>query len=238
MKVLREGCKKLGIQITDNQEEQFRRYYELLVEWNQRMNLTSITEYVDVMNKHFLDSLCILKLSDFPGSSKSRIIDVGTGAGFPGIPIKIMFPDISLTLLDSLNKRIRFLEALKGELKLADVTAIHGRAEEIGKRNEYREQFDFCVSRAVADLSVLSEYCLPLVKIGGAFVAYKSGNCQEELQKSRRAIEILGGKIQEIIDFKIPNSDMSRTLISIRKIKKTPHKYPRKSGTPGKSPLV
>lgn len=238
MEILREGCEKLGIQITESQEQQFMKYYQLLLDWNQRVNLTGITDYEDVMNKHFLDSLCIVQLPGIFCNGAKKIIDVGTGAGFPGIPLKIIFPDIQLVLLDSLNKRIKFLDVLKDELNLKGVTAVHGRAEDIGRKKEYREQFDLCVSRAVANLSVLSEYCIPLICRKGDFVAYKSENIQEELNESKRAIQLLGGCVKEKIDFTVPNSDMGRSLIRIQKISATPEKYPRKSGTPGKSPLV
>lgn len=238
MEVLRTGCKELGIALTGKQEQQFEKYYQLLIEWNQRVNLTSITDYDDVMKKHFLDSLCLVKIPDILKGEKKKIIDVGTGAGFPGIPLKIVFPEIQLTLLDSLNKRINFLNAVVEELELAEVTAIHGRAEELGRNKEYREKFDLCVSRAVAHLSVLSEYCIPLIHEKGDFAAYKSGSIQEELEEAKRAVKLLGGCIRDRVEFKIPNSDMSRSLIRIEKKCITPAKYPRKSGIPGKSPLI
>lgn len=238
MEVLRKGCKELGILLSEKQEQQFMKYYQLLLEWNQRVNLTSITDYEDVINKHFLDSLCLVKIPDVIGKEKKKVIDVGTGAGFPGIPLKIIFPEIQLTLLDSLNKRINFLNVLVEELELDEVTAIHGRAEELGKNKEYRETFDLCVSRAVAHLSVLSEYCIPLVRVKGDFIPYKSGNIQEELGEAQGAVKLLGGCIRDKVEFTVPNSDMSRSLICIEKKHATPGKYPRKSGTPGKSPLV
>lgn len=238
MEVLRKGCKELGIILSEKQEQQFMKYYQLLLEWNQRVNLTSITDYEDVINKHFLDSLCLVKIPDVIRKEKKKVIDVGTGAGFPGIPLKIIFPEIQLTLLDSLNKRINFLNALVEELELDEVTAIHGRAEELGKNKEYRETFDLCVSRAVAHLSVLSEYCIPLVRVKGDFVPYKSGNIQEELEEAQGAVKLLGGCIRDKVEFTVPNSDMSRSLICIEKKHATPGKYPRKSGIPGKSPLV
>lgn len=238
MEVLRKGCKELGIILSEKQEQQFMKYYQLLLEWNQRVNLTSITDYEDVINKHFLDSLCLVKIPDVIRKEKKKVIDVGTGAGFPGIPLKIIFPEIQLTLLDSLNKRINFLNALVEELELDEVTAIHGRAEELGKNKEYRETFDLCVSRAVAHLSVLSEYCIPLVRVKGDFIPYKSGNIQEELEEAQGAVKLLGGCIRDKVEFTVPNSDMSRSLICIEKKHATPGKYPRKSGIPGKSPLV
>lgn len=235
---LRAGCKELGIILSENQEKQFKKYYELLLDWNQRINLTAITDYEEVVNKHFLDSLCLVRLPGILGKEKMKVIDVGTGAGFPGIPLKIVFPEMHLTLLDSLNKRIKFLETLIDQLELDEVTAIHGRAEELGRKKDYREKFDLCVSRAVAHLSVLSEYCIPLIDEQGKFTAYKSGSVQNELHEAEKAVKILGGSIKEKINFKIPNTDMSRTLICIEKEHRTPEKYPRKSGMPGKSPLI
>lgn len=240
MDILTEGCEKLGIHLTEKQEQQFKDYYDLLLEWNSRMNLTSITEYKDVMRKHFLDSLCIVQVSgaelmDLTGVEK--MINVGTGAGFPGIPLKIIYPHIELVLLDSLQKRIRFLDALAEKLGLQSVTTVHGRAEEIGRDKSFREQFDLCVSRAVAHMAVLSEYCIPLVGVGKYFVAYKSGKVGEELREAEKAIGLLGGVMKEKKDFVIPGSDMERSLICVEKVRKTSGKYPRKSGVPGKMPL-
>lgn len=237
MDILTEGCERLGIRLTEKQEHQFMDYHRMLSEWNRKMNLTAITEYEDVMRKHFLDSLCIVQLSGMDMGQVKSMIDVGTGAGFPGIPLKIVFPHIRLYLLDSLNKRIRFLDALIDGLGLENVTAVHGRAEEYGRDKQYRERFDLCVSRAVANMSVLCEYCIPLIKLKGHFVAYKSGKIQEELDQSEKAAGLLGGKIEERADFLIPGSDMERCLIHIKKIKKTPGRYPRKNGVPGKMPL-
>lgn len=237
MQIMIQGCEELGIHLTKEQEQQFIDYYHLLIEWNQKVNLTGITDYEDVIKKHFLDSLCIVKLSEVDDSKFKKVIDVGTGAGFPGIPLKIVFPDIQLTLLDSLNKRIKFLDVLIENLGLKYVRTVHGRAEDFGRKQEYREKFDLCVSRAVANLSVLSEYCIPLVQVGGNFVSYKSGKLQEELENSKKAIRLLGGIVKEKADFFVPESDMTRTLICVEKVKSTPGKYPRKSGVPGKKPL-
>lgn len=237
MDILTEGCQELGIHLTEEQEQQFMDYYHLLLEWNSRMNLTGITEYEDVMKKHFLDSLCVVQSSVLDLSQVHKVIDVGTGAGFPGIPLKIVFPHIQLVLLDSLNKRIRFLDAVKDALGLKDVLAIHGRAEECGRDKRYREQFDLCVSRAVAHMAVLSEYCLPLVKLKGFFVAYKSDKIQEEMDSSKRAIRSLGGTVKDRSDLMIPGSDIHRALIYIKKTQRTSGKYPRKNGVPGKMPL-
>ena len=225
----------LGIRLTDVQKRQFDRYYELLIEWNRVMNLTGITEYDEVNLKHFTDSLTIVRIEDM--ENVSTLIDVGTGAGFPGIPIKIAFPYIKVTLLDSLNKRIKFLDQVVEELDLEDVVTLHGRAEDYAKKEEYREQFDLCASRAVANLSTLSEYCLPFIKKGGCFVSYKSADSDEEIQQSEKALDILGGKIEKVDKFVLPGSDMGRALVMIEKVKNTPRKYPRKAGVPSKEPL-
>lgn len=225
----------LGIRLTDVQKRQFDRYYELLIEWNRVMNLTGITEYDEVNLKHFTDSLTIVRIKDM--ENVSTLIDVGTGAGFPGIPVKIAFPYIKVTLLDSLNKRIKFLNQVVEELDLEDVVTLHGRAEDYAKKEEYREQFDLCASRAVANLSTLSEYCLPFIKKGGCFVSYKSADSDEEIQQSEKALDILGGKIEKVDKFVLPGSDMGRALVMIEKVKNTPRKYPRKAGVPSKEPL-
>ena len=225
----------LGIRLTDIQKRQFDRYYELLIEWNRVMNLTGITEYDEVNLKHFTDSLTIVRIKDM--ENVSTLIDVGTGAGFPGIPIKIAFPHIEVTLLDSLNKRIKFLDQVVEELDLKDVVTLHGRAEDFAKKEEYREKFDLCASRAVANLSTLSEYCLPFIKKGGCFVSYKSADSDEEIQQSEKALDILGGKIERVDKFVLPGSDMGRALVMIEKVKNTPRKYPRKAGVPSKEPL-
>ena len=225
----------LGIQLTDVQKKQFDRYFELLIEWNRVMNLTGITEYDEVNLKHFTDSLTIVRIKEM--KNVSTLIDVGTGAGFPGIPIKIAFPNIKVTLLDSLNKRIKFLNQVVEELDLKDVVTLHGRAEDYAKKQEYREQFDLCVSRAVANLSTLSEYCLPFVKKEGCFISYKSADSDEEIQQSQNALDILGGKIEKVDTFMLPGSDMGRALVMVEKVKNTPKKYPRKAGMPSKEPL-
>lgn len=230
-----EELKKLGITLTPRQKEQFDRYYELLVERNKVMNLTGITDYDEVNLKHFTDSLTIVRLKDM--SKIYTMIDVGTGAGFPGIPIKIVFPHIKIVLLDSLNKRLKFLNDVIGELNLEEIETLHGRAEDHAKKMEYREKFDLCVSRAVANLSTLSEYCLPFVKRGGSFVSYKSGESDEEIRQSEKAVSILGGKIEKIDKFMLPDTDIGRSLVQIDKVKNTPGKYPRKAGVPAKEPL-
>ncbi|MCI7813335.1 MAG: 16S rRNA (guanine(527)-N(7))-methyltransferase RsmG [Robinsoniella sp.] len=233
--ILEKGCQQLGLSMSEHQEQQFMKYYELLIEWNKVMNLTAITEFDEVMQKHFLDSLTIVK-----GIEKTEhicVLDVGTGAGFPGIPLKIMFPEWEIVLLDSLNKRIKFLDEVIAQLGLEKIRTIHGRAEDFAKKQEYREQFDLVVSRAVANLASLSEYCLPYVREGGKFVSYKAANADAELDESGKAIDILGGKIDKVEKFQIPDTDMDRTLVVVKKIRKTPGKYPRKAGMPGKEPL-
>lgn len=233
--VLKSGCEFFDISLSEEQERQFIRYYELLTEWNQVMNLTAITEYDEVMQKHFVDSLALAKAVDL--SSCETLIDVGTGAGFPGLPLKIVFPHLKVVLLDSLNKRIKFLNEVICQLGLENVETIHGRAEDFAKKKEYRESFDICVSRAVANLSSLSEYCIPYVKTGGMFVSYKSGAVEEELEQAKRAIYLLGGEKKQAVKFTLPESDIDRSLIVIKKEKPTPKKYPRKAGMPSKEPL-
>lgn len=226
---------ELGITLTDKQKQQFNKFYELLVEWNKVMNLTGITEYEEVNEKHFVDSLSIVKAIDI--EKVKKVIDVGTGAGFPGIPLKIAFPHLNVVLLDSLNKRINFLNVVIAELGLTDIKTIHGRAEDYAKQFEYREQFDLCVSRAVANLSTLSEYCLPYVSAGGLFVPYKSGEIDEELENSKKAVKILGGKIENVVKFQLPGTEIGRSFVKIQKIANTNKKYPRKAGLPAKEPL-
>ena len=226
---------ELNIELTDLQKKQFDKYYELLVEWNKVMNLTGITEYDEVNEKHFVDSLALIKAVNVDNFHK--IIDVGTGAGFPGIPLKIAFPHLKVVLLDSLNKRVKFLNTVIEELGLENITALHGRAEDYAKQTEYREQFDLCVSRAVANLSTLSEYCIPYVRVGGMFVPYKSGNIDEELQNSKKAVTILGGKIADTVKFELPGTEIGRAFVKIKKVKSTGKKFPRKAGLPAKEPL-
>lgn len=225
----------LKIELTDGQIDQFIRYYEMLVEWNGFMNLTGITQFDEVMKKHFIDSLSLVHV--FDSSGKCNMIDVGTGAGFPGLALKIAFPWMEITLLDSLNKRIQFLDAVIADLGLKGVHTLHGRAEDYARLGQLREQFDICVSRAVANLSSLSEYCLPFVKVGGYFVSYKSEKVNEELAVSKNAIFLLGGKISKNEEFLLPNSDIFRSLICIEKVQATSKKFPRKAGIPTKEPL-
>jgi 16S rRNA (guanine527-N7)-methyltransferase len=224
----------LGITISDLQKQQFTDYYEMLVEWNKVMNLTAITKYSEVIQKHFLDSLSIVKIYQ-PVSE--RILDMGTGAGFPGIPIKIAFPDTRIVLLDSLNKRIHFLEEVIKKLNLSKITAVHGRAEDFGRDKEYRETFGLCVSRAVANLSTLSEYCLPYVRKGGYFIAYKSGKAEEELNEAANAMKLLGAALVKTEHLKLPGTDIERALIMMKKESVTSGRYPRGAGKPAKEPL-
>jgi 16S rRNA (guanine527-N7)-methyltransferase len=228
------GLNEMGIHLEDEQIQQFIDYYELLIKWNDVMNLTAITEFKEVVQKHFLDSLSIVKIHK---PSSEKILDMGTGAGFPGIPIKIAFPETQIVLLDSLNKRIHFLEEVISELKLTNIIAIHGRAEDFGKDKNYRENFHLCVSRAVANLSTLSEYCIPYVRKEGYFIAYKSGRAEEEISLAGNAFKQLGAVLKNTVDFKLPGTDMERVLVAIQKIAITPNKYPRSAGKPSKEPL-
>ena len=232
---LQEKLGMLSVEVNKEKIDQFNQFYDILVEWNKVMNLTAITDYKDVVEKHFLDSLSIeriLKLDDI-----KAVMDVGTGAGFPGIPLKIIYPELKVTLLDSLNKRVKFLNEVIRQLELKNIDAIHGRAEDIGKNENYREKYDLCVSRAVANLATLSEYCMPFVKVGGVFVSYKSGDIDEEVLKSKKAVSLFGGKIEDVVKFQLPGTDINRAFVKIKKIKEMQKKYPRKSGIPSKEPL-
>lgn len=233
--LLKEKVSTLGIELTDKQVEQFIQYFEILVEWNKVMNLTGITEYEEVVEKHFVDSLSLVNVLNL--QTRETVIDIGTGAGFPGIPLKIAFPHFKITLLDSLNKRIKFLNTVIDTLGLENIETIHGRAEDFAKQAEYREQYDLCVSRAVANLSTLSEYCLPYVKVGGMFVPYKSGEIDEEVKNASKAISILGGNNIDTVKFQLPGTDIGRSFVKIEKVKNTAKKYPRKAGLPSKEPL-
>lgn len=230
-------AKELDIELTNHQVHQFIQYYELLTEWNSFMNLTAIIEFDDVMKKHFTDSLSLIKVLPDIREKSYRLIDIGTGAGFPGIPLKIAFPHLQVVLLDSLNKRINFLNEVIRQLDLDEVNTIHGRAEDIANKKEYRESFDICVSRAVANLSTLSEYCVPFVKQGGYFVSYKSEKITEELENANKAIDIFGGSFERQESFYLPSSDIFRCLLLIKKVKNTPSAYPRKAGLPSKEPM-
>lgn len=230
---MQEKSKDLGVRFSVKQTEQFFEYMNLLIEWNEKMNLTAITEPDEIILKHFIDSITILKeLED-----GSKLVDVGTGAGFPGIPLSIMNPTLKITLVDSLNKRLIFLQEVVNKLKLENIEIVHARAEEFGQNKKYREQFDISTSRAVANLATLSEYLIPLVKVGGKVISMKAAEAKQELNEAKKAIEVLGGTVEKVDEFNLPQSDIGRTVIIIRKNKITPNKYPRKPGTPSKEPI-
>ena len=232
---LQRAAAEYGIELTEKQMEQFNRYFELLVEWNEKINLTAITEPKDVAIKHMIDSITAYDEALFKDGT--TVIDVGTGAGFPGLPLKIFCPEIKLTLMDSLNKRIKFLQTVVEELGLKDVECVHARAEEGARNKKYRESFDIAVSRAVARLPILCEYCLPFVKKGGHFIALKGMQFNEEAEEAAKAIKVMGGSKTEIRPVKLPEIDDKRAVITITKTMPTPKAYPRKAGTPTKNPI-
>ena len=244
--LIRKEAAKLNIVLDDEQSVRFEKYYELLKEWNEKINLTAITEKNDVAVKHFADSLGLVLLNDnsivkkILAGESIKIIDVGTGAGFPAIPLKIAFPKLKVTMLDSLGKRVNFLNEVISELGLQDITALHGRAEDFAGPKAMRESFDLAVSRAVANMSTLSEYCIPYVKKGGYFIAYKSGEFAkgEEKEQSLKAIKVLGGELEEVKEYTLPETDYFRCFAVVKKDKPTPGKYPRKAGTPAKEPIA
>lgn len=236
MKKFENQLNQFDICLNEEQKMQFQKYFELLIEWNKVMNLTAITEREEVNEKHFVDSLAIAK--DLDMNNVKQVIDIGTGAGFPGIPLKIAFPHLEIALLDSLQKRVKFLNEVIFKLQFKKICVFHGRAEDYARKEEHREKYDLCVSRAVANLASLSEYCIPYVKVDGKFVAYKSGMIDEEVEKSLRAIQILGGKVEKIEKFELPDSDIGRAFVYIKKVKNTSKKYPRKAGIPAKDPLL
>ena len=234
---LKKDLNEFGIELTAEMEEQFLLYYNMLIEWNSFMNLRAITDFDEVLKKHFTDSVSLIRAIPDLAEKRFKVIDVGTGAGFPGIPLKIVFPNISVVLLDSLNKRVNFLNEVISKLQLTDITAMHGRAEDFAQNKEYRESFDLCVSRAVANLATLSEYCLPFVKKNGRFISYKSEKVSEEFEVSGKAISVLGGEYENQVTFELPDSDIYRNLFIIKKKSATPGKYPRKAGLPSKEPI-
>lgn len=233
--MLKEACENEGLTFDDKMYNNFIEYKELIKEWNEKINLTAITEDEEIIKKHFIDSIKVFK---FPYVKEAKnIIDIGTGGGFPGIPMKVVKSDCSMVLLDSLNKRINFLNEVIDKLDLNDIKTIHGRAEDFAQRTEYRENFDLAVSRAVANLTVLLELCLPYVKVGGYFVALKGPSIEEEIKDATVALRVLGGSIKEIIEVDIAGSDLKHNLLVVKKIKETSKKYPRKAGTANKSPI-
>lgn len=236
--ILKKGISELNIELSDKQYEDFISYYELLIEWNSFMNLTAITEWDEVCTKHFIDSLSLVKVMKDMTTTSYSLIDIGTGAGFPGIPLKIAFPKLNVVLLDSLNKRINFLNEVIDSLNLENIKAFHGRAEEFAHNKEHREKYDIVVSRAVANMTSLSEYCIPFIKIGGSFISYKSEKISEEYNNAKHAIALLGGEFNSQVDFILPGSDIYRNLFVINKVKSTHNKYPRKAGLPTKEPLL
>ena len=232
-KIMQTNLKELNIELSDLQLKQFYNYMNILLEWNKFMNLTGITEPEEVITKHFVDSLTVLDKID----KNASVIDVGTGAGFPGIPIKIALPETKVVLLDSLNKRIKFLNEVIEKLELEDIETIHGRAEEYGKNKNHREKYDTAIARAVAPLNILLEYLMPFVKVNGKCLCMKGSSSEEEIENSRNAIKVLGGELIKTKDFYIPNTDIKRRIVQVNKIKETNNNYPRKAGTPSKEPL-
>ncbi|MDB3084370.1 16S rRNA (guanine(527)-N(7))-methyltransferase RsmG [Clostridioides difficile] len=236
IELLRNGIESFNIITNESMLEKFKKYREILVDWNQKMNLTGIEDEKEVYVKHFLDSISAVKNGYIKNGMS--IIDVGTGAGFPGLPLKICLDDLELTLLDSLNKRINFLEEVSRELELANIKFIHGRAEDFGKDEKYREKYDIATARAVAGLPILMEFCVPFVKVGGYFICLKGPNANLELEESQKAIDILGLEFVEKIDVELPEIDLNHNILVFKKIKEIPVKYPRKAGKPAKNPII
>lgn len=234
MDKLNSITRQFGLELNETQLEQFSRYYDLLIEWNGFMNLTAITDMEDVIVKHFADSLLLYKYRDL--REGFDLLDVGTGAGFPGIPLKIAFPELNVTLMDSLNKRLKFLDEVIKELKLDNIKTVHARAEDGGKNPLYREQYDIVVSRAVANLATLSEWCIPFVRVGGYFIPYKSSALNDEMSDGKKVIRILGGQVENIFNTNIPDTDNQRSFVFVKKVEATDKRYPRKPGS--KKPLV
>ena len=232
-KKLKFEAEKIGCKLNEEQLTKFYKYMNSLIEWNEKINLTAITDPEEVITKHFIDSLTVHQYI----KDNFSIVDVGTGAGFPGVPLAIVNNKSNITLVDSLNKRINFLKEITNQFELKNVQSIHDRAEEFGKDKQYRESFDIAISRAVARLNVLAEYLLPTVKVGGKCICMKGPDCKQEIEEAQNAIKVLGGSIERIEEFSLPDTDIKRTIIVINKVKNTPSKYPRKAGTPAKDPI-
>ena len=233
MKHLLEAVKSLGMELSEEQIRQFDAYRAGVLEWNEKVNLTAITDPEEFEMKHFADS--VMSAGNDIMKNAKKIIDVGTGGGFPGIPLAILFPEKQFTLMDSLGKRIKIIDQLAKEIGIKNVELVHARAEDLAKKKEYREQYDVCVSRAVANLATLSEYCIPFVKIGGYFAPYKTAAAEEEIAEGKKALFILGGHLESVSEFS--DAELDHTILWIKKVKMTPVKYPRKAGTPSKEPL-
>lgn len=233
--ILKEACLHEGLEFDEEKYNQIIKYKDMVKEWNEKINLTAITEDSEMIRKHFIDSIKAFKFA--PLKDSRRIIDVGTGAGFPGIPLKIVKPDLEVVLLDSLNKRVNFLNEVIKTLGLKGITAVHGRAEDFARENSYRERFDVAVSRAVANMAVLSELCIPYVKVNGYFVALKGPAVEDEIKEGSKAVSTLGGKIEEIIKVDVEGTDLNHNLVVVKKVKETPKVYPRKAGTAAKKPI-
>lgn len=233
--LIEEACTELNVELDEKKYDQFIKYMELIIEWNKKINLTAITDEEEIIKKHFIDSIKVLKFDSI--KKAKNLIDIGTGAGFPGIPLKIMLPDLEVTLLDSLNKRIIFLDEVIKQLNLECIRAIHGRAEELGHDKKFREKYEISISRAVANLSVLSEYCIPFVKESGYFIAMKGPALDEELYEGKNAIPLLGGKIEKIEKVFIEETELNHNILVVKKVKKTNEIYPRKQSSISKKPL-
>lgn len=233
--LLNKACANEGLEFDEDKYNKLMQYKDLVIEWNEKINLTAITEEEEFIKKHFIDSIKVFRSSELKDSKK--IIDIGTGAGFPGIPIKIINPDIEVVLLDSLNKRVNFLNEVINKLQLKGVTAIHGRAEDFAREKKYREAFDAVVSRAVANMAVLSELCIPYVKLNGHFIALKGPAVDEEIQEGLKAVTTLGGIVEKVIEVEVEDTDLNHNLVIVKKIKETPKVYPRKAGTASKKPI-